>query len=156
MSVGASSRISTRPISIKVFRSLGLTGVSFVRLALISRSAQRRRIAVSKSNPPWGACLRCHSLEKPTWVCRQPALRLSLRKRARYNSFRRGFFGSNRVVNRTAALRQHCLTDRGNLEYGLGIGHSKSVLNRTLRRSGSLGAKQWRKVVLNCPLAQLD
>ena len=81
------SRISTRPISIKVFKSLGLTGVSFVRLA---------------------------------------------------------------------ALRQHSLTDRGNLEYGLGIGHSKSVLNRTLRRSGSLGAKQWRKVVLNCPLAQLD
>ena len=47
-------------------------------------------------------------------------------------------------------------TDRDNLEYGLRNGHSKSVLNRTLRRSGSLGAKQWRKVVSNCPLAQLD
>ena len=50
MSIGASSRISTRPISIKVFKSSGLTGVNFVRFALMSRSAQRRRIAVSKSN----------------------------------------------------------------------------------------------------------
>ena len=47
-------RISTRPISIKVSKSAGLTGINFVRLALISRSAQRRRIAVSKSNPVHG------------------------------------------------------------------------------------------------------
>src|SRR5216683_6842643 len=48
---GTSSRISIRLASIKVFRSPGLTGDSFVRPALISRSAHRRRIAVSKSNP---------------------------------------------------------------------------------------------------------
>ena len=36
------------------FKSLGLTGVNFVRMPLISRSAQRRRIAVSKSNAAHG------------------------------------------------------------------------------------------------------
>ena len=54
MSRGESSRISTRAISIKVSKSPGLTGINFVRLALISRSAQRRRIAVSKSNSAHG------------------------------------------------------------------------------------------------------
>jgi hypothetical protein len=37
--------------SIKVSKSLGLTGVNFVRFALMSRSAHRRRMAVFKSNP---------------------------------------------------------------------------------------------------------
>src|SRR5712692_6236104 len=54
VSVGASSCISTRPSSISLFRSSGLIGDHFVRLALISRSAQRRRIAVSISNPASG------------------------------------------------------------------------------------------------------
>ena len=45
---GTSFCISTRPISIKVSRSSGLIGDNFVRLALISRSIQRRCIAFAR------------------------------------------------------------------------------------------------------------
>jgi len=56
VSIGAPSRISTRPSSISAVRSSGLTGDNFVRLALISRNAQRRRIAVSRFNPASTEC----------------------------------------------------------------------------------------------------
>jgi hypothetical protein len=42
------------PISIKVLRSSALTGVSLVRLPLISRNTQRRWIAVSRLKPAHG------------------------------------------------------------------------------------------------------
>jgi hypothetical protein len=91
VSIGASSRISTRPISIKVFKLLGLTGVNFVRLALILRSAQRRRIAVSKSNPANGERVCAAAVPwNANGVCRQPALHLSLRPRARLQQLQTG------------------------------------------------------------------
>ena len=43
--IGTSSRISTRPMSINILRSTGLTGSIFVRFALISRNVQRWRTA---------------------------------------------------------------------------------------------------------------
>ena len=68
MSIGVSSRISINFNSIKVLKSVGLTGVNIVRLALISRSAQRIRIAVSKSSPASG---------ESRWVAIVPSLSCS-------------------------------------------------------------------------------
>src|SRR5882757_2290591 len=51
VSLGIPSRISAKPRSISAARLFSLTGDDFVRLALISRIAQRRRIAVSRSSP---------------------------------------------------------------------------------------------------------
>jgi hypothetical protein len=62
VSLGISSRISTKPRSISVARSSSLTGDNFVRLALISRIAQRSRIAVSRSSPASNDFARCASL----------------------------------------------------------------------------------------------
>lgn len=47
---GPSSRISTKPSSISVLRSAGITGDIFKRFALISRSVHRRPIARSRPN----------------------------------------------------------------------------------------------------------
>jgi hypothetical protein len=51
VSLGSPSRISTKPKSMSAARSFSLTGDIFVRLPLISRIAQRRRIPVSRSSP---------------------------------------------------------------------------------------------------------
>jgi len=65
VSLGSSSRISTKPKSISAARSFSLTGDNFVRLALTSRNAQRRRIAVSRSSPAsndFACCARLTAL----------------------------------------------------------------------------------------------
>ena len=48
VSIGVPSRISTKPRSISAAKSFGSMGDSFVRPALMSRIAQRSRIAVSR------------------------------------------------------------------------------------------------------------
>ena len=82
-----------KPISIKVSKSPGLTGVNFVRSALISRSAQRRRIAARSPIPPMVSLSALpYSPETPTGFVVNP----------RFTSFvARGL-----AYNKTQLLRQ--------------------------------------------------
>jgi len=65
VSLGIPCRISTKPKSISAARSFSLTGDNFVRVPLMSRIAQRRRIAVSRSSPAsndFACCARLTAL----------------------------------------------------------------------------------------------